>query len=102
MAQSNNHKKCSICEFADMLSYELLYNSYANNFHDCKRFLSPFRRSPRKRKKDDDDDNDDDADDDDKACKDDEQRKPMNRENRVPQSKLRGLLLHFQMEEQMN
>jgi hypothetical protein len=82
MAQSNNHKKCSICEFADMLSYELLYNSYADNFHDCTRFLSPLRRLPRKRKKDDgngndeDDEDDYDDDDDDKVCEDDEQRKP--------------------------
>jgi hypothetical protein len=57
-----------------MLTYELLYNSYADSFHDFPRFLLPLRRSQRKRKKDDDNDNDndDDDDEDDKVCEDDE------------------------------
>jgi hypothetical protein len=42
-----------------LLSYELLYNTYADNYQDGRIFLSPLRQSPPKRKYKHDDDNDD-------------------------------------------
>ena len=61
--RTSNSTKSSICEFADMLAYELLYNSYTNSMNES--YISPLRRSPRKRRieaeKEDDKDMDDES-----------------------------------------
>jgi hypothetical protein len=56
---TTNNKIYTICEFADILAYELLYNSFSDNPQDCRMCMSPLRRSPRQRKnvEEDEDDN---------------------------------------------
>jgi hypothetical protein len=46
--QNNNGRNYNICNFADMLAYELLYNTYATTSMTREGFPSPLRRSPRK------------------------------------------------------
>jgi hypothetical protein len=43
------NKTTTICEFADMLAFELMHNSFGKEYQEERELVSPLRRSPRLR-----------------------------------------------------